>query len=233
VTDLLAFVDESVRPGRYLLGAVIVATDEAGRLRRAVRKLLLPGQRKLHFKTEGRRRRRELLDALGQLDVEAIVYSCRLSNDVGAEVARSRCVAALVRELQSRRCESELLIESCEQLDAMDGVPGWMRHGYAVTVHKAQGRTCDHGLLLASDDLHREAGYVGLSRGRESNRMYLVSTEPADELEPHTPARDDDAIDPFDVIAQALGRSAAKTLAIEQAEPAPDHGADDDFDLGW
>jgi conjugative relaxase-like TrwC/TraI family protein len=110
---------------------------------------------------------------------------------------------------------------------------GWMRHGYAVTVHKAQGRTCDHGLLLASDDLHREAGYVGLSRGRESNRMYLVSTEPADELEPHTSARDDDAIDPYDLIAQALGRSAAKTLAIEQTDPAPDHGVDDDFDLGW
>lgn len=121
MTALLAYVDESVRSGRYLLGAVMVETDDAGRLRRTVRKLLLPGQRKLHFKTEGRRRRRELIDSLSQLDVEAIVYSCRLSNDVGAEVARSRCVAALVRELQSRRCESELLIESREQLDAMDG----------------------------------------------------------------------------------------------------------------
>lgn len=110
---------------------------------------------------------------------------------------------------------------------------GWMRHGYAVTVHKAQGRTVDHGLLLASDDLHREAGYVGLSRGRESNRMYLVSTEPADELEPHAPIHDHQAADPYELIAQALGRSAAKTLAVERMEPGTDEGLDDDLDLGW
>ena len=122
MTALLAYVDESIRSGRYLLGTVIVDAHDAGRLRRSVRKLLLPGQRKLHFKTEGNRRRRELIDALGRLDVEAVVYSCRLSNDVGAEVARSRCMAALVRELQGRRCESELLIESREQLDVLDGV---------------------------------------------------------------------------------------------------------------
>ncbi|MFN7147899.1 MAG: MobF family relaxase [Microthrixaceae bacterium] len=112
-----------------------------------------------------------------------------------------------------------------EYLDA-----GWMRHGYAVTVHKAQGRTVDHGLLLASDDLHREAGYVGLSRGRESNCMYLVSTEPADELEPHTPFRGE-TVDPYELVTQALGRSGAKSLATDQAEE--DLGADDDLDLGW
>ncbi len=101
MTGLLAYVDESVRPGRYLLGAVIVDGDMAGHLRRQVRKLLLPGQRKLHFKTEGNRRRRELIDSLGRLGVEAVVYSCRLSNDVGAEGARSRCLAGLVRESSS------------------------------------------------------------------------------------------------------------------------------------
>jgi conjugative relaxase-like TrwC/TraI family protein len=112
-----------------------------------------------------------------------------------------------------------------EYLDA-----GWVRHGYAVTVHKAQGRTVDHGLLLASDDLHREAGYVGLSRGRESNRMYLVSTEPADELEPHTLVRGE-TVDPYELVTQALERSGAKFLAIDRAEEYL--GADDDIDVGW
>jgi conjugative relaxase-like TrwC/TraI family protein len=106
---------------------------------------------------------------------------------------------------------------------------GWMRHGYAVTVHKAQGRTCDHGLLLASDDLHREMGYVGLSRGRESNRMYVVSTEPADELERH--GRHEERDDLYDLVVESLHKSAAKELAIDRADP--DLGADDDLDLGW
>lgn len=102
---------------------------------------------------------------------------------------------------------------------------GWMRHGYAVTVHKAQGRTCDHGLLLASDDLHREMGYVGLSRGRESNRIYVVSTEPADELERH--GRHEERADPYDLVVESLHKSAAKELAIDHSEPEEiDDGAD-------
>lgn len=63
--------------------------------------------------------------------------------------------------------------------------------------------------------------------------MYLVSTEPADELEPHVPFRDDDTIDPSDLVTQAFGRYAAKTLAIDQVKPAPDRGVDDDLDIRW
>ena len=106
---------------------------------------------------------------------------------------------------------------------------GWMRHGYAVTVHKAQGRTCDHGLLLASDDLHREMGYVGLSRGRESNRMYLISDEPADELEHH--GRPGEKADPLDLVVDSLRHSAAKELAIDQVDSSID--LDGDLDIGW
>jgi ATP-dependent exoDNAse (exonuclease V) alpha subunit len=105
---------------------------------------------------------------------------------------------------------------------------GHMRHGYAITVHKAQGRTCDHGLLLASDDMHREMGYVGLSRGRDSNRMYLVDDEAVDELEHHS--RPDDRPDPLDLVTDSLRRSAAKELAIDHT--APDE-IDDGADIGW
>jgi len=106
---------------------------------------------------------------------------------------------------------------------------GSMRHGYAVTVHKARDRTRDHGLLLASDDLHREMGYVGLSRGRETNRMYLVSGEPADWLEHH--GRPGEKADPFDVVVESLRHSAAKELAIDRVES--DLDIDDGADLGW
>jgi len=107
---------------------------------------------------------------------------------------------------------------------------GAMRHGYAVTVHKAQGRTCDHGLILASDDLHREMGYVGLSRGKQSNRMYLVADDqPVDELEHH--GRVHERTDPLDLVTESLRRSAAKELALDQARAQPE--IDDGADIGW
>lgn len=106
---------------------------------------------------------------------------------------------------------------------------GSMRHGYAITVHKAQGRTCEHGLLLASDDLHREMGYVGLSRGKQSNRMYLVADEPPDELERH--GRPGDRADPLDLVVDSLRRSDAKKLAVDQDDRRAE--VDDGLDIGW
>ena len=48
-----------------------------------------------------------------------------------------------------------------------------LMHGYALTVHLAQGMTHDPTLVLVGDQLTREAGYVPLSRGRQSNRLYV------------------------------------------------------------
>ena len=114
------------------------------------------------------------------------------------------------------------------RLDSDYLAAGHMRHGYAVTVHKAQGRTCDHGLLLASDDMHREMGYVGLSRGRDSNRMYLVDDKAADELERHS--RLGERPDSLELVTDSLRRSAAKELAIDQSELEE---IDDGADVGW
>ncbi len=56
---------------------------------------------------------------------------------------------------------------------------GHVAHGYAITGHKAQGLTCDHTYTLGSETLYREWGYVAMSRGRTTNRLY------------HGPTRDD------------------------------------------
>ena len=60
---------------------------------------------------------------------------------------------------------------------------GQLDHAYAMTLHKAQGRTVHTALLLGDDSLGAEAGYVGLSRGTHANHLYL-DTDAAPRREP-------------------------------------------------
>jgi hypothetical protein len=48
--------------------------------------------------------------------------------------------------------------------------------GYASTLHRSQGRTVDRAHCLVDPGTDRESLYVGLTRGRESNMLY-VDTE--------------------------------------------------------
>lgn len=89
-----------------------------------------------------------------------------------------------------------------------------MRHGYAVTVHKAQGLTCEHGLLLAPDETRHEMGYVGLSRGTLSNRLYAVSTETDADLEPHHRKVSEPERDSISLVTESMTKGAAKDLAL-------------------
>jgi conjugative relaxase-like TrwC/TraI family protein len=80
-------------------------------------------------------------------------------------------------------------------------VEGYVAHAYAFTIHKAQGLAVDVALLLGDDTLFAEAGYTGITRGREQNRLYLVDPYEGDALK---------------TAQRALERSAAKQTAIEQ-----------------
>ena len=83
-----------------------------------------------------------------------------------------------------------------------------MTLAYASTVHKAQGQTVDHALLLGNDDLFLELGYVGLSRGRATNHLYIVDNPDSSEEERGTDTVSDD---PYQQVLRSLGRSRAKT----------------------
>ena len=50
---------------------------------------------------------------------------------------------------------------------------------YATTVHRAQGMTTDTAHVLADAATTREAFYVAMTRGRSSNKAYLVLDPPA------------------------------------------------------
>src|SRR5207253_8253403 len=89
---------------------------------------------------------------------------------------------------------------------------GHLTHGYAMTVHKAQGATADRALLLGNDDLYLELGYVGLSRGRTANTLYVVAGEGDPDPERGSATL---APDPNAGLRRALSISHAQHLAID------------------
>lgn len=67
---------------------------------------------------------------------------------------------------------------------------------YATTAHRAQGSTVDTAHLLVTDQLTRALLYVGMTRGRESNRAYIATHQSTTDLhEPHPEQTVQDVLD--------------------------------------
>lgn len=104
---------------------------------------------------------------------------------------------------------------------------GVLEYGYALTCHKAQGITVDVALVYGSRALTREAGYVGMSRGRTANHLYgtLDALLPDVDLELDHPAADpvtDTERSELTraALVQRLGTRSAQRLALGQAGDA-------------
>jgi hypothetical protein len=91
-------------------------------------------------------------------------------------------------------------------------------HAYAITGHVAQGLTVDRAFVLADAGMSREWAYVALSRGRESNRLYLsaIQDEMRSEFAPTDPAPPD----PIARLVTSLRGSSAQVLAIDTGRPS-------------
>ncbi|MHB1854307.1 MAG: MobF family relaxase [Acidimicrobiales bacterium] len=115
--------------------------------------------------------------------------------------------------------EGDRLVAPKEYLEA-----GYLTHGYASTVHKAQGLTVERAFLLGGDALYREAGYVGLSRARRATEVFLVVGGADHELM-HGRSKWEQT-DPVGELLGALRQSRAQEMAIEglgraiEGEPA-------------
>ena len=90
---------------------------------------------------------------------------------------------------------------------------GHLTHGYAMTIHKAQGATVSRTLILADDTMTREHGYTAMSRGVERNDLYLAVDDPRVD-ERHA---DEHFAEPAGSVRRSLSRSAAQHLAIDSA----------------
>ena len=74
-------------------------------------------------------------------------------------------------------------------------------HGYATTIHKAQGVTVDRTHVLATPGLDRHASYVALSRHREDMQLHYGRDDFADAGK----------------LARVLSRERAKDMALDYA----------------
>jgi conjugative relaxase-like TrwC/TraI family protein len=89
-------------------------------------------------------------------------------------------------------------------------------HGYALTVHAAQGATVDRAFVLLRDQgTLREWAYVACTRARLETRLYVVE----DTLDQEHHTRRVDERDPTARLAAALERSAAEEVALAQRQP--------------
>jgi conjugative relaxase-like TrwC/TraI family protein len=87
---------------------------------------------------------------------------------------------------------------------------GDLDHGYAMTLHKAQGRTVATSLVLGDQSLSQEGGYVGLSRGTSANHLYLDSADDNALRDCNTP------LVPAASPSVAAGRTPALTRRVRQ-----------------
>jgi hypothetical protein len=88
---------------------------------------------------------------------------------------------------------------------------GNLTHGYAMTIHKAQGATADRAFLLADDTMAREHLYTAMSRGVTRNDLYLVVDDQRADIR-HAP---EVVKGPDEAVRSAVRRSAAKSMAVD------------------
>lgn len=93
-----AFVDETKKNG-LVLACVMVAPRDLARTRAILRRLCLPGQHRVHFTSEGRRRRCEVAAAICSTDVVIDFYDATAMGD--QRKARSVCLRQIVFDLAS------------------------------------------------------------------------------------------------------------------------------------
>jgi ATP-dependent exoDNAse (exonuclease V) alpha subunit len=86
---------------------------------------------------------------------------------------------------------------------------GWLDHGYATTIHKAQGQTVERAFVLGTAGLFREAAYVAMSRARTRTDLYVVAGTFA--------IGNTLNVDPLSELRRLVSTSRAKHLASDAA----------------
>jgi ATP-dependent exoDNAse (exonuclease V) alpha subunit len=103
-------------------------------------------------------------------------------------------------------------------------LPAWylndgnVDYGYALTGHKAQGVTTGHTFTIITGATNREWAYVAMSRGRQTNTLYLAAPQPGDDQCTHLTHPDRKGV--LNALTRSLGRSSAQDAAIDHLAAA-------------
>lgn len=100
-----AFVDESYSENRYAFGAAILRTVDLDNARERMRALLLPGQRKVHWRDENTKRRDQILTVIASIPSDRLVVVRTSLRQERPERRRRLCMEQLVVELAEREVE--------------------------------------------------------------------------------------------------------------------------------
>lgn len=94
--------DRRVDPDTYILGAVIADATTAENAREKMANLLLPGQRKVHWYDESRRRRDQIIDSLIDCSLDGVVVARAGADDERDERRRRKCFEHFAMQLVDR-----------------------------------------------------------------------------------------------------------------------------------
>ncbi len=144
-----------------------------------------------------------------------------LHNDYRLDVLNG--TRGIIERIDSKAREIQVLTDDGRRLSIpFDyAAAGDLTHGYATTIHKAQGATVDRCFVLVEETTTREHAYTALSRGREGNSLYVAASK-AEGDERHVPEVEPDQLDR---LRHSLGRSIRQGLAVDALRPQPDLNA--------
>ena len=199
-------IDESKARG-YYVGATAAAVGDVRGCERALRELLLPGQRRLHFKRESDSRRRQILSRMCAVEVRVGVWVVRQLPD---REARPLSLGSLV-DAAARAGVGQLLIERDVSLESADRrlIAEMLRGRGATSLEYRHAAPHEHPPLWVSDavawcysnggdwtrEAEPEAQLILVSphnscRNRAGGEVVVLCRECAGRSSRHTPGTD-------------------------------------------
>jgi hypothetical protein len=154
-----AWVDESGSDGKadpdtYLLAAAICEVATAELARASLRSLLSPGQRKLHWRDESDKRRRQIVEHLAGMHLEHVVVVRNGMPGERFERRRRKCLNRLLVELDGMAVDHVVLESRGAADDRRDRkVLEYLRQNHALQgkVHMDHAKGPSDPLLWAPD----------------------------------------------------------------------------------
>lgn len=153
-----AWGDESgsvadVDPGVYLMAAVVVETARIADVREAMRPLLLPGQKKVHWRGDSDAHHDVVASAVAGLPIEAVVVVRRGPDSDRDERRRRKCFATMAPLLADLGCtaltlESRGVRDDRRDRDMLDALRGSRRLDTGLRLEHTPG-PADPGLWIA------------------------------------------------------------------------------------